>query len=349
MGVPAGPWYIDDTLTFTAITHRFDTGALTDADAVPAYRIYEDETGTAILTGNTAKLDDAGTTGFYSEQITLSAANGFEVGKSYSIYVSAAVNSVTGGQTFNFKVIAEALRPTTSGRTLDVSAGGEAGIDWANIGSPTTAVNLSATNIDTDQVVASVSGAVGSVTGAVGSVTGAVGSVAAGGITAASFAANAITAAKLDPDVTTELQAGLATSSAVATLQTSVDDLPTNAELATSQAAADDATLAAIATVQTSVDDLPTNAELATALGTADDAVLAQVALVKAKTDLIPGTQDGKTFAETTLLIASAVLGKASGLDTATAVYRAVDDSKDRITATVDANGNRTAVTLDAG
>lgn len=69
------------------------------------------------------------------------------------------------------------LSPTTAGRTLDVSAGGEAGVDWANVGSPTTAVNLSATNIDVDQVVASVSGAVGSVTGAVGSVTGAVGSV----------------------------------------------------------------------------------------------------------------------------------------------------------------------------
>ncbi len=39
---------------------------------------------------------------------------------------------------------------------------------------------------------------------------------------------------------------------------------------------------------QTSVDDLPTNAELATALGTADDAVLAQIALVKAKTDNLP-------------------------------------------------------------
>lgn len=65
-----------------------------------------------------------------------------------------------------------ALRPTTLGRRLDVSAGGEAGIDWANIGSPTTAVNLSGTNIDTDQVVASVTGAVGSVTGAVGSVSG---------------------------------------------------------------------------------------------------------------------------------------------------------------------------------
>lgn len=39
---------------------------------------------------------------------------------------------------------------------------------------------------------------------------------------------------------------------------------------------------------QTSVDDLPTNAELATALAAADDAVLAQVALVKAQTDLLP-------------------------------------------------------------
>lgn len=63
--------------------------------------------------------------------------------------------------------ISSRLAPTVAARTLDVSAGGEAGIDWANIGSPTTAQNLSATNIDVDQVVASVSGAVGSVTGLV--------------------------------------------------------------------------------------------------------------------------------------------------------------------------------------
>jgi len=112
MNIPAGPWYIDDTFTFTVTTHRFDTGALTDADAVPAYRVYEDETGTAILTGNMAKLDDTNTTGFYSEQLTLSAANGFEVGKSYSIYVTAAVNSVTGGQSGGFKVIATPVAQT---------------------------------------------------------------------------------------------------------------------------------------------------------------------------------------------------------------------------------------------
>lgn len=41
------------------------------------------------------------------------------------------------------------LAPTTSGRTLDVTATGEAGIDWANIGSPTTTVNLSGTTVGT--------------------------------------------------------------------------------------------------------------------------------------------------------------------------------------------------------
>lgn len=80
---------------------------------------------------------------------------------------------VNATQWNSLTTVALPLTPTTAGRTLDVSAGGEAGLDWANIGSPTTAVNLSATNIDVDQVVASVSGNVGgNVTGSVGSVTG---------------------------------------------------------------------------------------------------------------------------------------------------------------------------------
>ena len=39
------------------------------------------------------------------------------------------------------------LAPTVASRTLDVSAGGEAGLDWANIGSPTTSVALSGTSV----------------------------------------------------------------------------------------------------------------------------------------------------------------------------------------------------------
>lgn len=102
-----GSWKIDDVLTFPANTHSSTTGAATDADAVPAYRVYEDETGTAILNGSMAKLDDANTTGFYSEQITLSAANGFEKGKCYTVYISAAVSSVTGTMNHTFQIEAE--------------------------------------------------------------------------------------------------------------------------------------------------------------------------------------------------------------------------------------------------
>lgn len=39
------------------------------------------------------------------------------------------------------------LAPTTAGRTLDVTVGGTAGVDWANVEAQTTAVDLSATTI----------------------------------------------------------------------------------------------------------------------------------------------------------------------------------------------------------
>lgn len=187
--------YIDDVYTFYAVTTKFDTGVATDADAVPAYRVYEEETATPLLTGNMALLDSSNTAGFYSEQITLSAANGFEVGKCYCVHIAATVNSVAGATAREFVIRKKPLSPTTEGRELDVTAGGEAGIDWANIGSPTTAQNLSATNIDVDQVVASVSGAVGSVTGAVGSVTGNVGGNVTGSVGSVVGAVGSVTGA----------------------------------------------------------------------------------------------------------------------------------------------------------
>lgn len=49
--------------------------------------------------------------------------------------------------------VALPLVPTTAGRTLDVSSTGEAGLDWANIGSPTTTVALTGTTIATTQKV----------------------------------------------------------------------------------------------------------------------------------------------------------------------------------------------------
>lgn len=63
--------------------------------------------------------------------------------------------------------------------------------------------------------------------------------------------------------------------------QTSVDDLPTNAELATALGTADDAVLASIATLQTYVDT-----EVAAILAAVDT----EVAAIKAKTDNLPAS-----------------------------------------------------------
>jgi hypothetical protein len=84
------------------------------------------------------------------------------LGTAASTPTVAGVPNVNAKTWNDLTTVALPLIPTTAGRTLDVSAGGEAGLDWANVGSPTTALNLSATNIDVDQIVASVSGAVGS-------------------------------------------------------------------------------------------------------------------------------------------------------------------------------------------
>lgn len=103
-----GRFNIDDYLTFPCNTHTPSTGAATDADAAPAYRIYEEETGTPITNGTLAKLDDANTTGFYSERIQLLAATGFEVDKTYTIYISAGVGGTTGTMSHTFQIGAKA-------------------------------------------------------------------------------------------------------------------------------------------------------------------------------------------------------------------------------------------------
>ena len=100
-----GAWDIDEYLTFPINTHDpSNNGAATDADAVPTYRIYEDETGTSIINGSSAKLDDDNTTGFYTERIQLTSANGFEAGKCYTIYIQATVDSIVGTMAHTFKI-----------------------------------------------------------------------------------------------------------------------------------------------------------------------------------------------------------------------------------------------------
>jgi hypothetical protein len=107
---------------------------------------------------------------------------------------------------------------------------------------------------------------------------------------------------------------------------------------------------------QTSVDDLPTNAELTSALAGSDDAVLAAIAALEnlSQADVIAAILDEADTIETGLtvrgalrLALAALAGKLSGANTTTSTFRNVGDTKNRIVATTDATG-RTAVTTDA-
>lgn len=113
---------LGDSLTFSICTHDPDTGELTDADSAPTYRVYEDETATPILTGTMTTLDAANTIGFYSEQVAGTTANGFEVGKSYTVYIEATVDGDTGGISYGFTVVSAANIWTYETRTLTQSA-----------------------------------------------------------------------------------------------------------------------------------------------------------------------------------------------------------------------------------
>ena len=112
-----GSWDINDYITFYINTHNTSTGAASDADSAPTYRIYEDETGTAIVTGSMSLLDDSNTTGFYSERIQLLSSTGYEKGKSYVIYISATVNSITGTTNHTFQIQANVDSKTVSDKT----------------------------------------------------------------------------------------------------------------------------------------------------------------------------------------------------------------------------------------
>ena len=164
---------IGKNLTFSVCTHDPDTGVLTDADAVPSYRVYEDETGTAITNGNMAKLDDANTTGFYTEQVACTAANGFEDDKSYTIYIEATVDSDTGGICYGFRVKnnvwAESSRTLTqsaasvasavSGSTITIKRGDSLSASLTDIGALTNSSKLWFTvkrdlgDADTDAII----------------------------------------------------------------------------------------------------------------------------------------------------------------------------------------------------
>lgn len=100
-----GEAIIDQVLTLT-----LDTGNNTDCDSTPTVDIYEEDIDTPILNNQAmTTLDAANTNGLYDYKPTLSAANGYEVGKTYTALYTCVLSGSTKTTTDKFTVIASTV------------------------------------------------------------------------------------------------------------------------------------------------------------------------------------------------------------------------------------------------
>jgi len=100
--------------------------------------------------------------------------------------------------------------------------------------------------------------------------------------------------------------------------------------------------------IKAKTDNLPADPADASDIAALIDALPTANENADALLDRASGVETGYTPRQALRLILAALAAKLSGAATTTVVIRDIGDSKDRITATVDANGNRTAVTVDA-
>jgi len=123
---------------------------LADADI----KVHKDGSATEIVTdGATVAIDFDSITGNHLITIDTSVDAAYSTGSDYLVRIegttvdAATINAWVGSFSIENRHSAGALRPTTAGRTLDVTATGAAGIDWANVENQSTAVDLSGTDI----------------------------------------------------------------------------------------------------------------------------------------------------------------------------------------------------------
>lgn len=296
-------------------TFRPSTGAAYTLGGTPAISVYKDNSTTQSTTGVTLTADFDSVTGLNHFAIDTSADGSFYAAGSFFdlIITTGTVDgvSVVGAKVGSFTIRKDSsLKPTTAGRTLDVSSGGEAGVDWANVGSPTTTVTLSgttvktATDVETDTAdiqsrlpAALVSGRMDSSVGA--------------------MAANTITAAATAADYLAEINAEVDTAIADVGLTTTITgriDVATSTRLASASytapldaAGTRSAVGLASANLDTQIGTLATASNLATVAGYIDT----EVAAIKAKTDNLPASPAATSDIPSAATVADAVWDEA--------------------------------------
>jgi hypothetical protein len=312
LGVPTGVDFAEDFQAIRAVTEKLDDTLQQDGGSPLRWQ----------FTAGALELAPTGGSAPTASQIA-------DEVETRTIAAVTLVNGLAANTVTAAALAADAVSEIQSGlSTLDAAGVRSAiGLASANLDTQLDALPTAAENADAvwdearsghttsgsfGQGVASVQGNVtgstASVTGAVGSVTGNVGGNVTGSV--GSIAAGGI--------ASTSFAAGAINAAALAA------DAITAAKVA--------------ADVTTEIQSGLATAVAVAALPTAAENVA----------ELMDTVVDGTlTVAESLRLQNAAAGGKTSGMSTGSPVFRDPDDTKDRITATVDGSKNRTAVTLD--
>ena len=148
---------LTETIYVDFITSSPTTGAAIDADSTPTCEVFEDATDTAILSPTVVKR--TGKTGNYRVPIVVTAANGFEVAKSYNVVVSATVGAVAAKaivQTFQVRTNSEDdLATQASVTTLSSYVDTEVAAILAAVDTEVAAIKAKTDNLPIDPADAS--------------------------------------------------------------------------------------------------------------------------------------------------------------------------------------------------
>lgn len=113
---------LEDTIYLNFTTRSFSTGVPTVLSGSPALSVLESNNATPITAGVSLQTDRASVVGLNQATIVATAANGYEAGKSYSVYISAGtvggvsvVGEVVGQFTIQASAAAVDLANATDG------------------------------------------------------------------------------------------------------------------------------------------------------------------------------------------------------------------------------------------
>ena len=149
-----------ETIYVDFVTSSPTTGAAIDADSTPTAEVFEDATDTAILSPTITKR--TGKTGNYRVPVACTAANGFEVGKSYNVTVSATVGAVAAKAsilTFQVRAIAvagasqasvDAIAAKTNNLPPDPADASDIAASFAGLNTKVDSVKVKTDNLPVD-------------------------------------------------------------------------------------------------------------------------------------------------------------------------------------------------------